>query len=1039
MSRRLGRTRLLGTCVAAAVGLLIPIVVQPAAAAVAPTAAAACTVTGTRGDDVLLGTPGSDVICGLAGNDRIDGAGGADVLRGDEGVDVLRGGNGDDLLVGADGRDDLDGGAGDDRLDGGRGDDVLHGGPGLDVLVGERGDDRLNGGPLADALDGGAGRDSCVEEPAPGSATACETSLPALSETEDSDGDGLSTAAEQRFGSASGLRDSDGDGLDDADELQSATDPGLSDADTDGTADRDEDPDQDGSANGDEAARDTSPLDPDSDDDRLGDGAEAGRGTDPLAPDTDADGVLDGDEVTVGTDPLLPDTDQDGIGDADDQVELVVETPGVQARLTARGVPAAVLAAELTLPADERMAAVPGVRGPPVQVLTGDVPLSTSTLTMSFDASGVTGDDRLAVLHFDESTGTFDRPADQVIDATTGTATVTTDAFSPFVVVDVDEFESVWADRITTPRTGGGGPTTPVDVVLALDSSGSMQWNDPSGARKVAASAFVDALLDGDRVAVVDFDSQAVLRQPLTSDFTAARNAIQQIDSSGGTNLSAAMMSSLDELDRAGRDSQRIIVLLTDGVGTYSSLLTQRASASGVTVYTVGLGAETDEALLGSIASATGGRFYLVQDAADLGSAFNRIGDDVGAQDSDGDGLADDAETTGWRDGSGRTYRTDPEQADTDGDGLSDGQEAGAYSLGSFGDYFPTPSDPTRVDTDADGLEDIGELDAQTKPRSKDSDRDGLSDTEELAIEFDPLDSNPDGDTFDDSEEQQQGSDPFGYDLTVLESGGALLAGFVFGDAWDTGLARFAGVNLGQASSLWYLIGQLVSGYVVIGDVRDLVYNVATASWGAALLTAVAFVPVFGDAGKTVADLVAFARKSATAFRSMLTVLRKVLPRSAANDATVRDVIASVVRFSSTRLPQDIAVAGRRAPVPNFDIATGLWQGGRARTISNDSLQDTQLKATLDDLRVRFQRGETIRDVRVNQQMTDTDGAFTGRNRPDLQYTSGGERYYVEWDRPRCADPTTSTRGDAHFARILSNDVTAFSRIVLVVAGTRCD
>ena len=69
------------------------------------------------------------------------------------------------------------------------------------------------------------------------------------------------------------------------------------------------------------------------------------------------------------------------------------------------------------------------------------------------------------------------------------------------------------------------------------------------------------------------------------------------------------------------------------------------------------------------------------------------------------------------------------------------------------------------------------------------------------------------------------------------------------------------------------------------------------------------------------------------------------------------------------------------------------------------------------------------------------------RHREDLRGVTGqdvrvnldGERYDVEWDRPRCADPTTSTRGDAHFARILSNDVTAFSRIVLVVAGTRCD
>jgi hypothetical protein len=39
-----------------------------------------------------------------------------------------------------------------------------------------------------------------------------------------------------------------------------------------------------------------------------------------------------------------------------------------------------------------------------------------------------------------------------------------------------------------------------------------------------------------------------------------------------------------------------------------------------------------------------------------------------------------------------------------------------------------------------------------------------------------------------------------------------------------------------------------------------------------------------------------------------------------------------------------------------------------------------------------------------------------GVNRPDLQYTLNGQRYYEEFDVP------SSTRGPAHEARILSND-----------------
>lgn len=103
------------------IGCAIGVLLAPALLVVGgPTAdAAACTITGTPGDDVLTGTAGPDVICGLGGND---------VLRGRAGDDVLDGGDGADVLVGRDGDDELIGGAGHDGLVPGRGDDVVDGG-----------------------------------------------------------------------------------------------------------------------------------------------------------------------------------------------------------------------------------------------------------------------------------------------------------------------------------------------------------------------------------------------------------------------------------------------------------------------------------------------------------------------------------------------------------------------------------------------------------------------------------------------------------------------------------------------------------------------------------------------------------------------------------------------------------------------------------------------------------------------------------------------------------------------------------------------
>jgi hypothetical protein len=55
-------------------------------------------------------------------------------------------------------------------------------------------------------------------------------------------------------------------------------------------------------------------------------------------------------------------------------------------------------------------------------------------------------------------------------------------------------------------------------------------------------------------------------------------------------------------------------------------------------------------------------------------------------------------------------------------------------------------------------------------------------------------------------------------------------------------------------------------------------------------------------------------------------------------------------------------------------------------------------------------------DIRVNQQQVNANQVHVGRNRPDVQFTYGGKRYYVEYDT------SMSTRGAGHRDRILAND-----------------
>jgi von Willebrand factor type A domain/Bacterial TSP3 repeat/RTX calcium-binding nonapeptide repeat (4 copies) len=1061
---------------------------------VVPGVAAArdCTVTGTDGPDTLTGTDGVDVLCGLGGDDTLIGLGGDDVLiggtgsdlliggdgadtlsggnehdrllggdgndtlQGDTGFDVLVGGDGDDVLDGGNDADTLIGGAGADRLDGALGIDVLDGGDGDDILVGgndqdsmfggagndaisgDLGNDTLVGGPGDDVLDGGQDQDVCDGGTGQTQFVSCEqqqTDGGADTGADgDLDGDGLGDEAEILAGTNPTAVDSDWDGLSDAEEILTLTDPTSYDTDHDGVADGAEDTDGDGIGNAAELADGTTPFRADSDGDGLGDGTERDLGTDPLVVDTDGDGLSDGDEITLGTDPLVVDTDGDGVGDGQESYTRQVGAEATGAVLTVTGPAAAVLDATVGRGEDGWFADVPGLASATVVV---DAPgVVSGTLTMAFDAAAVPADHEVAVLHFDESSGTFDRPADQQVDRSVGLATVTTGDFSPFVVVDITAFAGVWTQEIVTPRTGDSGAGTPVDAALVLDESGSMGWNDPSGLRRDAAKTFVDALLAGDRAAAIGFDTGYRVLQPLTDDLPAVKSALDRITIRGGTSITAAVTGGLNELDANGvAGDQRIVVVLTDGEGPYNTSLTQRAIASHTTIYTVGLGSSVDEALLGSIATATGGKFFQVVDAAGLAGAFERVGGDLGAPDTDGDGIADAAETAGWRDGAGRVYRTNPNNADTDGDGLSDGDEAGLFSTtGAFGlgTYYKGFSDPTRPDSDYDGLGDAQELDLGTAPRRADTDVDGLQDLAEIGAGFDPLTFNADADYKFDDQEAADGTDPFGYDFDGLDNVHAALSGFWFGDAWDSVAAKWAQVNVDVASSPWYLVGQAGSGFVVIGDLRDLLYGVGTGSWGNAAWAAVGVIPFAGDAVKVVREAVQFAAKSTRAVRAAVEFASRNLPRK-----YVDDVVEAIGKLANARHAFDLAVAGKVAPLANFDITKGAWRTGRAAKISNDPVQAARLQAKLDELhQIWLSNPDRVKDVRVNQRQV-TDLEQLGINRPDLQYTLDGKRYYVEWDKPLCSDPTRSLRGDLHSERIFANDPTIdyATQVVLLIAG----
>src|SRR5436309_13552674 len=93
------------------------------------------------------------------------------------------------------------------------------------------------------------------------------------------------------------------------------------------------------------------------------------------------------------------------------------------------------------------------------------------------------------------------------------------------------------------------------DVILAIDSSGSMQQNDPSRLRITAAKEYIGRLTRPDRVASVDFDSVALLTRTNVGgpahhlfwadhngipEYTGAQADLDPIDQAGSTHFAAA-------------------------------------------------------------------------------------------------------------------------------------------------------------------------------------------------------------------------------------------------------------------------------------------------------------------------------------------------------------------------------------------------------------------------------------------------------------------------------------------------------------------
>ncbi len=198
--------------------------------------------------------------------------------------------------------------------------------------------------------------------------------------------------------------------------------------------------------------------------------------------------------------------------------------------------------------------------------------------------------------------------------------------------------------------------TEGIDIVMALDISGSMQAEDFKPNRLEAAKKVAKNFIGNrpnDRLGLVVFAGESFTQCPLTTDHSVILNLFNDVKSGmleDGTAIGMGLATSVKRL----KDSEaisKVVILLTDGENNAGSIApataAEIAKEFGVRVYTIGVGTrgmapmpftdpfgrtvyqdvevKINEELLTRIADMTDGKYFRATDNASLEEVYKEI------------------------------------------------------------------------------------------------------------------------------------------------------------------------------------------------------------------------------------------------------------------------------------------------------------------------------------------------------------------------------------------------------------------------------
>ena len=167
---------------------------------------------------------------------------------------------------------------------------------------------------------------------------------------------------------------------------------------------------------------------------------------------------------------------------------------------------------------------------------------------------------------------------------------------------------------------------TDLSMALVLDRSGSMEGNKLTESKNALRNCIFQ-MEDNVSLSFVTFESTALLECGLTDSRYLVMGLVEDVQTTGGTNIAEGLSCALDSL--RGANGTKVVVLLSDGVdGDESRLIIDsilaEAAAEHIAVYTIGLEG-CDEEYLQNISEQTGGQFIMVTSTAELNETYQEI------------------------------------------------------------------------------------------------------------------------------------------------------------------------------------------------------------------------------------------------------------------------------------------------------------------------------------------------------------------------------------------------------------------------------